>query len=110
MKYCIFSHYFLFVFKVNVLADLQARAEMSEARVEELEESTLSLRESLKATETVVEARTQAIALLTESLTAKRKQAIDELEETRGEMRLMQKRFSDAELAWKQEREALISK
>lgn len=53
----------------------------------------MDLNESLKEKESIIEARTQAVTLLTQDLSMKGKNTLDNLEETRQEMRTMQSNF-----------------
>lgn len=63
------------------------------SKIFELEANVLDLEENLKEKESVIEARTQAVTLLSQDLSLKGKHAIENLEETRQEMRVMQNNF-----------------
>lgn len=62
-------------------------------KIYQLETIVMDLEEALKEKESVIEARTQAVTLLTQDLTLKGKNTLDNLEETRQEMRTMQNNF-----------------
>lgn len=59
----------------------------------ELKANVLDLEENLKEKESVIEARTQAVTLLSQDLSLKGKNTLENLEETRQEMRTMQNNF-----------------
>ena len=58
----------------------------------ELERRVLDLEDSLKAKEELVKARTEAVTLLSADLSQKGRATLDQLEDTRTEMRSMQVR------------------
>ncbi|KAL0268769.1 UNVERIFIED_CONTAM: hypothetical protein PYX00_010585 [Menopon gallinae] len=62
-------------------------------RIYELEANILDLEENLKEKESVIDARTQAVTLLSQDLSIKGKNTLECLEETRQEMRSMQNNF-----------------
>lgn len=78
-------------------------------RVKSLESKVLDLEEALKEKECVIDARTQAVSLLSENLSLKGKNTIDLLEETKLEMQEMQKKFIEAENGYRVEIERLKS-
>lgn len=75
--------------------------------IKNLENKILDYQENLKEKECVIEARTQAVSLLSENMSMKGKNTIDLLEDTKQEMFKMQQRFIDAEDQYKREIEAL---
>lgn len=77
--------------------------------VKSLESKVLDLEEALKEKECVIEARTQAVSLLSENLSLKGKNTVDLLEETKLEMQEMQKKFIEAENGYRVEIERLKS-
>ncbi len=62
----------------------------------------LDLEENLKAKEELVKARTEAVTLLSADLSLKGRATLEQLEETRSEMRSMQERFAQQEAEWKE--------
>lgn len=62
-------------------------------RMKELEATIVDLQDTVKQQESVISARTKAVALLSEDLSKKGKSTLDELEDTRREMRVMQANF-----------------
>ncbi|KAK6619529.1 hypothetical protein RUM43_012286 [Polyplax serrata] len=66
-------------------------------KIYELETTILDLQENLKEKESVIDARTQAVTLLSQDLSLKGKNTLENLEETRQEMRTMQHNFIDIE-------------
>ncbi|KAL1433639.1 hypothetical protein MTO96_012463 [Rhipicephalus appendiculatus] len=74
----------------------------------ELERRILDLQENLREKDQVLQARSKAIQLMTEDLSLRSKTAVDDLDDTRAEMRLMQQNFLEQEMSWKQ-REASLN-
>lgn len=74
----------------------------------ELERRILDLQENLREKDQVLQARSRAIQLMTEDLSLRNKTTVDDLDDTRAEMRLMQQYFLEQETSWKQ-REATLS-
>ncbi|KAH9380241.1 hypothetical protein HPB48_022144 [Haemaphysalis longicornis] len=74
----------------------------------ELERRILDLQENLREKDQVLQARSRAIQLMTEDLSLRNKTTVDDLDDTRAEMRLMQQHFLEQETSWKQ-REATLS-
>lgn len=66
-------------------------------KVKSLESKILDLEENLKEKECIIQARTQAVSLMSESLSAKGKNTVDMLEDTRQEMFKMQSSFIETE-------------
>ncbi|EDV73629.1 lava lamp protein, partial [Culex quinquefasciatus] len=93
--------------RVKVLEQELANQPSSDERVKELERKILDLEEALKEKECVIEARTQAVSLMTENLTAKGRNTVDLLEDTKQEMLRMQQNFVQAEASLKQELDRL---
>ncbi|CAD7089685.1 unnamed protein product [Hermetia illucens] len=62
-----------------------------------LKNRILDLEENLREKECIIEARTQAVSLMSESLSAKTATTVDTLEETRLEMQKMQQTFVESE-------------
>ncbi|KAL7031456.1 hypothetical protein ACKWTF_007017 [Chironomus riparius] len=71
--------------------------------IQNLETKILDLEENVREKESLIEARTKAVTLLTENLSKKKKDVVDSLEETKVEMFKMQETFLDAELTYKKE-------
>lgn len=69
----------------------------------QLERKILDLEENIREKESIIEARTKAVSLLSENLTKKKKDVVDSLEDTKQEMFKMQEAFLDAELSYKKE-------
>ncbi|KAK3907937.1 Protein lava lamp [Frankliniella fusca] len=76
-------------------------------QVTELQNTVLELQENLKEKDCVIEARTQAISLLSEDMSRKWRSNVDMLEETRQQMQMMQENFVRIETGLKAEIEQL---
>lgn len=76
-------------------------------RVFELEAIVIGLQENLVEKDSVIDARTKAITLMSEDLCRKGKSTLDQLEDTKEQMRLMQCNFVAHEADMKQEKEEL---
>lgn len=76
-------------------------------KVQRLEGKVLDLEEVVAEKESIIEARTKAVSLLSENLTKKKKDVVDSLEETKQEMFKMQETFLDTETTYKDEVERL---
>ena len=63
------------------------------------------LEESLKEKDEIITARTQAVGLASASLAAKGKDTLNQLEDTRKELRTLQENWSTEQGDWKRERE-----
>ncbi|XP_050048496.1 uncharacterized protein [Dermacentor andersoni] len=74
----------------------------------ELERRILDLQENLREKDQVLQARSKAIQLMTEDLSLRSKTVVDDLDDTRAEMRLMQQNFLEKEMSWK-EREVSLT-
>ena len=70
-----------------------------------LKRQVWDLEEGLKEKDEVISARTAAVGLASASLAAKGKDTLDQLEDTRAELRRVQGSWSGEQLEWKRERE-----
>lgn len=70
-------------------------------KILELQATVIDLQDNVKEKDSVIDARTRAITLLSEDLSRKGKNTCDELEETKVEMRAMQENFLAVELSLK---------
>jgi hypothetical protein len=77
------------------------------SRVAELEATILDLEENVREKDSVIEARTKAITLMSEDFSRRNKITVDNLEETREEMRKMQKNFVFQEVKMQEENRRL---
>ncbi|KAH6924870.1 hypothetical protein HPB50_025768 [Hyalomma asiaticum] len=75
----------------------------------ELERRILDLQENLREKDQVLQSRSKAIKLVTEDLSLRSKTAVDDLDDTRAEMRLMQQNFLEKEMSWKQREVSLTA-
>lgn len=75
--------------------------------IKHLEGKILDFEENIKEKECVIEARTQAVSLLSENMSMKGKNTIDLLEDTKQEMISMQQTFVEAEENYKADIEEL---
>lgn len=78
-------------------------------QVKLLENKILDLEENVKEKESIIQARTKAVSLLSENLTKKKKDVVDSLEETKQEMFKMQETFLETEINYKDEVDRLNS-
>ncbi|CAO1382022.1 unnamed protein product [Diamesa tonsa] len=78
-------------------------------QVQLLENKILDLEENVKEKESIIQARTKAVSLLSENLTKKKKDVVDSLEETKQEMFKMQESFLETEINYKDEVDRLNS-
>jgi peptidoglycan hydrolase CwlO-like protein len=76
-------------------------------RIAELETTILDLEENFREKDSVIDARTRAITLMSEDFSRRNKITLDNLEETREEMRKMQNNFVAQEGKMKEENERL---
>ena len=86
--------------KDNTILDLKEQAILLERRI-------LDLEENLREKDQLIKARTQAVTLMSADLSAKGKSTLDQLDDTRQEMRKMQARFTEQEMAWKEKTSTL---
>lgn len=73
------------------------------SRIQQLQGNVLDLQENLKEKDSVIEARTKAITLMSEDLSRRGKSTLDMLDETKEEMRRMQENFVILEMEMKNE-------
>lgn len=91
------------------LADVETELQRKESEFlgrdahQELQHRILDLQEQLREKDSLIEARTQAVGLLSENLSLRGKNTVDLLEDTQQEMHQMQTRFVDAEDAYRAE-------
>jgi len=78
--------------------------ELSE-QVASLGRQVFDLEESLKEKDEVIAARTQAVGLAAASVSAKGRNTLDQLEDTRAELRRLQAGWAEQEAEWRRERE-----
>jgi hypothetical protein len=76
-------------------------------KIVELETTVLDLQENFREKDSVIDARTKAITLMSEDFSRRNKITLDNLEETREEMRKMQNNFIAQEVKMKEENERL---
>merc|ERR1712064_222785 len=81
--------------KDNKILELKEQAILLERRI-------LDLEENLREKDELIKARTQAVTLMSADLSKKGKSTLDQLDDTRNEMRNMQQRFAEQEVAWKE--------
>ncbi|CAG0916463.1 unnamed protein product [Notodromas monacha] len=79
------------------------------ARNSELENNIFGLEETVREKDKIIEARTQAVALMSENLTKKNKEMSAALEDTRKEIVTMQDQFLAKQEAWDLEREQILN-
>ena len=86
--------------KDNKILDLKEQVILLERRI-------LDLEENLREKDELIKARTQAVTLMSADLSAKGKSTLDQLDDTRQEMRMMQARFAEQEMVWKEKSSTL---
>ena len=86
--------------KDNKILDLKEQVILLERRI-------LDLEENLREKDELIKARTQAVTLMSADLSAKGKSTLDQLDDTRQEMRKMQSRFAEQEIEWKEKASTL---
>lgn len=79
-----------------------------DTKIHQLEAIIIDLQDNLKEKDSVIDARTKAIALMSEDLSKKGKTTLDTLEETKDEMRSMQSNFILMEASLKDKNDHLI--
>lgn len=77
----------------NILLTKERKITELLTKTQKLEGSILDLQENLKEKDSVIDARTKAITLMTDSLSKKGKSTLDTLDETKEQMRNMQENF-----------------
>lgn len=92
--------YSLLVHKEKQIVDLNNK-------VQKLEANVLDLQENLKEKDSVIDARTKAITLMSENLSKKGKTTLDALDDTKEQMRKMQENFVAFETQMKVEKQRL---
>ncbi|KAK0089914.1 hypothetical protein PV325_004666 [Microctonus aethiopoides] len=70
-------------------------------KINELQATVIDLQDNLKEKDSVIDSKTRAITLMSEDLSKKGKATLDNLEETKTEMRLMQENFIQLETSFK---------
>ncbi|XP_050303991.1 golgin subfamily B member 1-like [Anthonomus grandis grandis] len=93
----------------NILLIKEKKITELSAKSQKLEGTVLDLQENLKEKDSVLDARTKAITLMTESLSKKGKHTLDELDETKEQMRKMQQDFVTLEAEMKARQLTLLS-
>lgn len=89
------------------IVDRDSRVMELNSRIAELKATVLDLEENVREKDSVIEARTKAITLMSEDFSRRNKVTIDNLEETRQEMRKMQNNFVHQEVKMKEEHKRL---
>ncbi len=69
----------------------------------DLQRQVLELEDSVRAKDELIRARTEAVALMSADLSARGKSTLDQLEETRAEMKKMQLTFAEQEAKWREQ-------
>ena len=80
--------------------------ELQEKNIE-LERKVMDLEESVKTKEELIRARTEAVTLMSADFSARGKETLDQLEDTRSEMKQMQANFAEQESRWREEKSIL---
>lgn len=93
--------YNLLVFKEKNITELSNK-------IQKLEASVLDLQENLKEKDSVIDARTKAITLMSENLSKKGKSTLDALDDTKEQMRKMQENFVTFETQMKIDKQKLF--
>lgn len=88
---------------ISHLQNKDKQIEESTTKIQELQANVLDLQENLKEKDSVIDARTKAITLLSENLSKKGKNTLDMLDETKEQMRNMQEQFVVLETKMKDE-------
>ncbi|XP_018327353.1 protein lava lamp [Agrilus planipennis] len=77
-------------------------------KVLKLEANVLDLQENLKEKDSVIDARTKAITLMSENMSKKSKVTVDELEDTKEQMKNMQANFVALEMQLNNQKQSLL--
>ncbi|KRT79688.1 hypothetical protein AMK59_7559 [Oryctes borbonicus] len=93
----------------NILINKERRITDMTLRIQKLEASVLDLQENVKEKDSVIDARTKAITLMSENLSKKGKSTLDALDDTKLQMRKMQENFIELEMQMKEENQRLSS-
>merc|ERR1712173_147504 len=101
------SSFFAANYKSSLFTDKDNKIiELTENNIE-LERKLLDMEENLRAKDELIRARTAAVTLMSADLSAKGKSTLDQLEETRVEMRKMQANFAEQEAIWREKSSCL---
>lgn len=87
----------------NILLNKDKRITEMNMKMSKLEANVLDLQENLKEKDSVIDARTKAITLMSENLSKKSKTTLDTLDDTKEQMRKMQTNFIKLEEDMKEE-------
>lgn len=93
---------------ISLLQNKDKYIEELNIKMQQLQGNVLDLQENLKEKDSVIDARTKAITLLSENLSKKGKNTLDMLDETKVQMRDMQEQFVTLELKMKEENAKLL--
>ncbi|XP_065161792.1 LOW QUALITY PROTEIN: protein lava lamp [Atheta coriaria] len=91
----------------NILLNKDKLINEMNAKISKLQGNVLDLQENVKEKESVIDARTKAITLMSENLSKKGKSTLDALEDTKVQMRRMQENFIEIEEHLKAENSTL---
>lgn len=92
----------------NLVVSKDRKINELNAKIQKLEANVLDLQENVKEKDSVIDARTKAITLMTESLSKKGKTTLDALDDTKEQMRKMQENFVVLEMGMKNEKQQLL--
>lgn len=93
----------------NILINKEKRMSEMVLRIQKLEANVLDLQENVKEKDSVIDARTKAITLMSENLSKKGKSTLDALDDTKLQMRKMQENFVELEQQMKEENCRLLN-
>nr|CAH7737865.1 unnamed protein product [Callosobruchus chinensis] len=93
----------------NILLKKNSRITELVNKTQKQEATIMDLQENLKEKDQVIEARTKAITLMTDSLSKKGKDTLDALDDTKEQMRIMQEDFVKLEEEMKLRQKALLN-
>ncbi|KAF7266452.1 hypothetical protein GWI33_020219 [Rhynchophorus ferrugineus] len=93
----------------NILITKEKKITELHDKSKRLEGTILDLQENLKEKDSVIDAKTKAITLMTDNLTNKRKTTLDTLEDTKEQMRKMQENFISLENEMKNRQLTLLN-
>lgn len=92
----------------NILINKESRISELTHLVQKLEANVFDLQENIKEKDQVIDARTKAITLMSENLSKKGKNALDNLEDTKEQMRKMQENFIQLEGEMNKEKQNIL--
>ncbi|XP_037967842.2 protein lava lamp [Plutella xylostella] len=92
----------------NKLKEKENALSLMQVKVKALETTVLDLQETISEKDQIIEAKTKATSLMSDSLSKKEKDSLTLLEDTRQQMTKMQENFIAMESEWKQEKESLL--